>query len=142
MSASNTLETGLLNLIFKNIALANIGDAGGLLPSAAGGSVYVALFTDDPTDADAGTEATYTGYARKAVARGAGWDVAADNASNAAAVVFDPCTAGNNAISHFGIYTALAGGTLLFSGALGANLAVSNGITPEIAIGDLDITAD
>lgn len=141
MSASNTLETGILNLIFANLDLANIGDAAGLQNSAAAGSLYIALYTTDPTDADTGTEATYTSYARVAVARsGAGWTVAADNVSNAAAVTFPSATGGTNTITHFGIRTAAAAGDLLFSGALTASLAVSSGITPEIAIGGLDVT--
>lgn len=142
MSASNLMETGLLNLIFDNIALANIGNAGGLQPSTADGSVFIALFTTDPTDADTGSEATYTGYARIAVGRTSGFTVSGNLATNAAAIVFDICTGGTNTITHFGIYTAVTSGDLLFSGALGSSLAVSNNITPEIAINDLDITAD
>lgn len=34
MSMSNAFETEILDLIFNNAAIANIGDAGGLQPSA------------------------------------------------------------------------------------------------------------
>ena len=51
MSMSNAFETELLDLIFNNAAVANIGDAGGLQPSAAAGSLYVSLHTGDPGEA-------------------------------------------------------------------------------------------
>lgn len=72
--------TGLLNflnLLFKNTTWANIGDATGLVGSSTAGSLYVALHTADPSAGNQNTsEATYTSYARVAVARsGAGWSV-------------------------------------------------------------------
>jgi hypothetical protein len=112
----------LLLHIFNNSAIANLGDAGGLLPSAAPGSLYVTLHTGDPGAAGDQTtnEATYTGHNRVAVARsGAGWTVAANQVSNAALVTFAQCTGGTNTITHFGIGTAAAGaGILLYSGPL------------------------
>lgn len=78
MSMSNASETALLNLLFNNTDWANVGDAAGLQNSATAGSFYVALHTGDPGEAgtQATNEATYTGYARVAVARsGAGWTV-------------------------------------------------------------------
>lgn len=146
MSATNAAETALLNLIFANSAWANIGDASGLQPSATAGNLYVSLHTADPgeTGNQTTSEANYTGYARVAVARsGAGWTVSGNNASNAAAVAFGACTAGSSTVTHFGIGTADTGnGNLLFSGQLTAQLAVSAGITPSFAIGELDVTAD
>lgn len=144
MSAINAFETNLLELLFNNAAIANIGDASGIQPSAAAGSLYVALFTADPTDAGViDNEADYTGYARVAVARSsAGWAIADNNASNTAAITFGECTAGSNTVTHFGIMTAATGGTMLFSGALTASLAISAGITPEFAAGALDINVD
>lgn len=143
MSATNTLETGLLNLIFRNQDLANIGDAAGLQNSATDGSLFVGLMTG-VTDGEAGTvtEANYTGYARVGVSRTNGWTVTGNGVDNAAAITFGACTAGSNTVTHFGIWTALTGGTLLFWGTLTASLAISAGITPEIAIGALDITVD
>ena len=146
MSATNAFETSLLSLIFLNTDIANIGDAAGLQNSAAAGSLYVSLHTADPgeTGNQTTSEATYTSYARVAVARsGAGWAVSGNTADNAAAVTFPACTGGTNTITHFGIGTDASGvGTLLFSGALTASLAVSSGITPSFATGALDITAD
>jgi hypothetical protein len=144
MSASDTLENGLLQHIFQNAAIANIGDAAGLLPAATAGSLYVALLTADPGEAGSTTnETTYTGYARIAVARSsAGWTVSGNVASNAALITFGKATAGTATITHFAIMTALTGGTMLFSGALASSLAVSANVQPEIAIGGLTITAD
>ncbi len=146
MSLTNAAETALLNLIFVNTDCANIGDAGGLQNSATAGSFYVSLHTGDPGEAGSQTtsEATYTGYARVAVARsGAGWTVSGANVSNAAAVTFGACTAGTNTITHFGIGTDASGaGNLILKGALTASLAVSAGITPSFAIGELDVNID
>jgi len=144
MGKSDTWENGLLLLLLENEAFTGVGDAGGLLPSAAPGSLYISLHTADPGEAGDQTtsEATYTGYARKAVARTAGaWTTAAGASENTAAVTFAPCTAGSNTITFFGIGTASSGaGKLLYSGALTASLAVSAGITPEFAAGNLDLS--
>lgn len=146
MSASNAFETALLQLILQNANIANVGDATGLRGSSAAGSLYVSLHTGDPGEAGSQTtnEATYTSYARVAVARsGAGWAVSGNTGDNVAAINFPACTGGSNTITHFGIGTDASGaGTLLFSGALSASLAVSSGITPSFAAGALDITAD
>lgn len=147
MTLSNAAETDLLELLFTNLAWPNIGDAGGLQPSVAPGDLYISLHTADPGEAGNQTtsEATYTGYARIAVARsGAGFTVAGANVSNAAAVTFGEKTAGGDeTITHFGIGTAASGvGNLLMSGVLTASLLVSNGITPEFAIGEMDVDAE
>lgn len=146
MSATNAFETALLTLYFNNTDHANIGDAGGVQNSATAGSFYISLHTADPgeTGNQTTSEATYTSYARVAVARsGAGWTVSGNNVSNAAAVNFPACTGGSNTITHFGIGSDSSGpGNLFFKGALGASLAVSTGITPSFAIGDIDVSAD
>lgn len=146
MSASNAFETSLLNLIFKNVTIANYGDVIGLLGSATAGSLYIGLHTADPGEpgTQATSEATYTGYARVAVVRTAGgWTVSGNTVSNAAAVLFGTCTAGSNTITHFSVGSSLTGaGDLALSGALTASLAVSAGITPSFAIGALTATAD
>ena len=146
MSKSNTFETAFLNHIFANLAIANIGDASGVLPSATAGSLYIALHTADPGEAGTATtsEATYTSYARVAVVRSAvGWTVAGNQVSNAALVTFPACTAGTNTITYFSITTTSSGASvILFRGALSASLAVSSGITPQFAIGALTVTED
>lgn len=146
MSKSNTFETDLLSLIFNNTDIALIGDAAGLQNSATAGSLYVSLHTADP--GEAGTQSTnetsYTNYARVAVARSAGgWTVSGNTVSNAALVQFAQCGATGATLTHFGVGTDASGaGKLLYSGALTSSLAVSSGIQPQFAAGDLDVTED
>ena len=146
MSKSNTFETDLLNLVFVNTDIALIGDAAGLQNSATAGSLYVSLHTADPDEA--GTQATnetaYTNYARVAVARTVGgWTVSGNTVSNAALVQFAQCGVTGATLTHFGVGTDASGaGKLLYSGALTSSLAVSSGIQPQFAAGDLDVTED
>lgn len=146
MSATNAFETALLTLYFNNTDHAAVGDAAGIQNSATAGSFYISLHTADPgeTGTQTTSEATYTSYARVAVARsGAGWTVSGANASNAAAINFPAATGGTNTITHFGIGSDASGvGNLFFKGALSASLAVSTGITPSFAIGELDVNLD
>ncbi len=146
MSATNAFETALLNLYFTNTDHANIGDAAGLQNSAAAGSFYISLHTADPgeTGTQTTSETAYTNYARQAVARsGAGWTVSGGNVSNAAIISFPACGVTGATITHFGIGSDVSGaGNLFFKGALSASLAVSSGITPSFAIGELDVNAD
>lgn len=146
MSATNAMETAILQLYFNNTDHANVGDAAGIQNSATAGSFYISLHTADPgeTGTQTTSEATYTSYARVAVARsGAGWTVTGGNASNAAAVNFPAATGGTNSITHFGIGSDLTtAGNLFFKGALDNPLAVSSGITPSFAIGELDVNID
>lgn len=147
MSASNGAENDLTALIFQNTAAANIGNTGGLQPSSAAGSFYIALHTANPgaTGTQSTSEAAYTGYARVAVARSsAGFTVTGNqpaSVSNAAAVTFPACTGGSETETYFSIGYQSSGATrILVSGALTTSLAVSNGITPAFAIGQLIAT--
>ena len=146
MSMSNAFETEILDLIFNNAAIANIGDAGGLQPSATAGSLYVSLHTGDPGEAGDQTtnETAYTNYTRVAVARsGAGWTISGNTVSNAALVQFPQCGVTGATLTYVGVGTASAGaGVLLFSGQLSSSLVVANLIQPQFATGDLDVVAD
>jgi hypothetical protein len=143
-SKSNTWENGMLLLLFNNTTFTGVGDAAGLLKSAADGNLYVSLHTADPGEAGDQTtsECAYTGYARVGVVRtAAGWTVAANAVSNAAAITFGLDTVGAEHVTHFGVGTlSAAAGKLLYSGELTAHLDVAPGITPSFAIGELDIT--
>lgn len=107
-------------------------------------NLYVSLHTADPTAAGSQTssEAAYTSYARVAVARTTGgWSVSNETISNAATITFPACTGGSETETYFGIGTAASGaGVLLYAGPLTSSLAVSNGITPSFATGQLTIT--
>lgn len=143
MSKGNSWETDLLKLLLTATALANIADNAAASPNT---NIYVSLHTGDPGEAGDQTtnEATYTSYARVAVARsGSGWTVASGAAENAGAITFPACTGGSNTITHFGVGKSSSGaGYLYYKGALSASLAVSSGITPAFAAGALDITED
>lgn len=151
MTMTNAAETDLLNLLFPNTDWTNIGDAGGLQGSSTPGSFYIALCSGDPGETgdlanNEITAAEYGQYARVAVARsGAGWTVSGANVSNAAAVTFAEMTSGTGVTAtHFAICeadTELTNDAILY-GALDSGLAISNGITPEFAIGELDVDAD
>lgn len=146
MSKSNAFENDLLLLVFNNTDAANIGDATGLRGSSTAGSLYVALHTGDPGEAGAQTasECAYGSYARVAVARsGAGWTVSTNTVTNAALVQFPQCTSGSESVTHISVGTASSGtGKVLYKGALSSALAVSSGIQPQFAAGDLDILED
>lgn len=149
MSMTNEAEGLLLLLLFENIAWANVGDASGLQPSGAAGSLYISLHTADPgeTGIQTTSEAAYTGYGRVAVARSAGgWTksgTAPTQVANAALITFGLDTVGTETETFFGVGTAASGaGHLIYSGALTAGLIVSPGVTPQFAIGALVVTQD
>lgn len=143
MSKSNSLENSFLALLFNATLFANVAINATSSPIT---NIYVSLHTADPGEGGDQTtnEATYTSYARVAVARtSGGWTVTGNAVTNAAAIVFPECTGGSNTCTHFGVGSAVSGaGVLFYSGALTASLAVSTGIEPQFAAGDLDITED
>jgi hypothetical protein len=136
MDKSDTWENGLLLLLFNNTAFTLVGDAGGLLPSATAGSLYVSLHTADPGEAGAQntSEVAYTSYARVAVARsGAGWTVTGSSVSPAATISFPAGTGGSGTATHFGVGTASSGaGKLLYKGAITPSIVCGAGVTPQI----------
>lgn len=136
MSKTNAFETDLLELIFNNTNIANLGDATGVRGSSAAGSLYVSLHTADP--GEAGTQSTnecaYTSYARVAVERsGAGWTVSGNSVSPAATITFPAATGGTETATHFGVGVASSGATLLlYSGTITPNISISTGVTPQL----------
>jgi len=144
MSATNAFEDKVLSLYFTNADAANIGDATGLRGSTTAGSVFISLHTADPgeTGDQTTSETAYTSYARVAVARSlAGWTVATGNCDNDAAIVFPTCGATGSTITHFGVGSATSGvGSRDLNGT--SSLTVSTGITPQFAIGALDVSLD
>lgn len=136
MSKANTWEAGLLNLLFNNTAFTLVGDAGGLLPSATAGSLYVSLHTADPGEAgdQSTSETTYGAYARVAVARTAGgWTITGSSVSPTSHIEFPQCTSGTATVTHVGIGTSASGaGKLLYSGALSPSINISTGIIPRV----------
>src|SRR5690606_13170311 len=89
-------------------------------------------------------EADYDGYERVAVPRSeVGWTVTGNQVENTQAIIFPEAQGGSNTITHFAIGTAAGGaGSILYSGALTASLAVSAGIEPRFQAGDLTVTEE
>jgi hypothetical protein len=146
MSASNAAETAFLDLLFLNIAFANIGNAGGLLPSSVAGSFYVSLHTSDPgeTGDQSTNQASYSGYTRAQIVRtGAGFSRSGSVVTNVGTLSFGANGGSLQTMTHFGVGTASTGaGVLICSGALNTPLAVISGMTPQALPGTLAITFD
>jgi hypothetical protein len=142
----NTNSAGLLAAIYQAV-FTNLTTflANSASPAT---NLYVSLHTANPgaSGNQSTSEATYgggTGYARVAVARTTGgWSLSGQTMSNVAAITFGACVGGSGETeTYVGVGSAASGaGTLLWFGALTSSLAISNGITPSIAIGALSIT--
>lgn len=128
MSFSNYLETKVLDHVFGGTAY------------TAPSTLYVALFTADPTDANSGTEVTTvgTGYARQTVT----FTTSGATTSNDLAVEYSTATSNYGTVSHIGIYDASTGGNLLAHASLTSSKTIETGDVFRIPAGDLDITLD
>lgn len=107
MNISNYLATALLNQVFRNTVYTR--------PT----TVYIALYTSDPTAADTGVEVSGSSYARQIVAFPVPSIIASkETIKNSADIVFDVAIADWGIITHAGIRDALTGGNLLYYGPL------------------------
>jgi hypothetical protein len=122
---SNYLENALINATLRNTAYTS--------PT----TVYVALYTTDPTDADTGTEVSGNGYARQSVTFSAPSNGAT---SNSAAVEFPQATGSWGTVAYIGIRDASSGGNLLYHTPLDASKTIATGDVFRIAIGSLTVT--
>lgn len=112
MSAfSDYLEEGILQHTLR----------GNSLPTPS--TIYIALFSSDPTDAASGNEVTDSGYVRQDAAKGgtidSGWTAPATSSdgkmtSNAKLVQFPPIADGTVTVSHYAIFDAQTGGNMLY----------------------------
>ena len=149
MSKSDAFEAALLDLIFLNSNIANIGDATGLRGSSVAGSLYLALHTADPGEAgnQSTNEATYGSYARQALARsGASFSRSGSTISLVGAVTFPTGSSGAVAqnITHVSVGVAVSGATtMLYRAALSTALYSGTGIAPQLDAGTgLNVTED
>ena len=112
MSAfSDYLESGILEHTLR----------GNTLPTPS--TIYVAVFTSDPTDANSGTEVTDSGYVRQDAAKGgtieSGWtsptaETDGMKATNAKLIQFPAIADGTVTVSHYAIFDAQSGGNMLY----------------------------
>jgi hypothetical protein len=126
VSFSNYLENKVLLHVFDNTAYTS--------PT----TVYVGLFTTDPTDAGSGTEVSGGSYARQS----ASFTVSGNTATTDAAIEFPTATATWGSITHIGIFDALTSGNLLAHSSLTAAKTIESGDVFRIPSGDIDITLD
>ena len=133
MSKGNTFENDLLKLIFNATAIGNIADNAASSPLT---NLYVSLHTADVGEGGDQTtnETAYTSYGRVAVARTTGgWTVTNNSVSPVATISFPACTGGTSTITHWAVGTASSGtGKVLYKGTMTPNIAVSNGVTPQL----------
>jgi|688.fasta_scaffold1538999_2 hypothetical protein len=122
---SNYLENALINATLRNTAYSS--------PA----TVYVGLFTSDPTDAGSGTEVSGGSYARKSMA----FNSPSNGAStNSAAVEFDQATGNWGTITHFAIFDALTTGNMLYHGALTTSKTIETGDVFKFASASVTVT--
>ena len=119
------LENALINATLRNTSYTT--------PT----TVYVALYTSDPTDADTGTEVSGTSYARQSVTFGSPSNGVT---TNSAAVEFPQAGGSWGTVTHIGIRDASTSGNLLYHTALDASKAISTGDVFRIASGSLSVT--
>lgn len=100
-------------------------------------TVYVGLYTSDPTDANTGTEVSGGSYVRTAVTFGAPSNGVA---LNNAAVEFPQCTVDWGTVTHIGILDAVSTGNLMYHTPLDVSKTISSGDIFKIAIGSLSVT--
>ena len=122
---SNYLENALINVTLRATAY------------TAPTTVYVALYTSDPTDADTGTEVSGTSYARQAVTFGAPSNGAS---TNSAAVEFPQAGGSWGTVAYIGIRDASTAGNLLYHTPLDASKTIATGDVFRIAAGSLSVT--
>ena len=98
-------------------------------------TVYLALYTTDPTEANTGTQVSGGSYARQAITFGAQVNGAVSNTSSVSFTGMPSAT-----VTHVGILDASTGGNLLYYGALTTTVTVTTGSTVSFASSAVTVT--
>ncbi len=122
---SNYLENALINATLRNTTYTSVA------------TVYVSLWTSDPTDAGSGTEVSGGSYARTAVTFGAPSDGVSTNDAD---VTFPTATASWGTVGYIGINDASTSGNLLYHTALDTSKTIDTGDIFKITTGNLSVT--
>jgi hypothetical protein len=122
---SNYLENALINVTLRATAY------------TAPATVYVSLWTSDPTDAGSGTEVSGGSYARTAVTFGAPSNGVTLNSAD---VTFPTATASWGVVGWIGINDALTTGNLLYHSPLDTSKTIDSGDIFKISTGNLSVT--
>jgi len=102
-------------------------------------TVYVGLYTTDPTDANTGTEVSGGSYARTSATFGAPSNGVT---TNSAAVTFPTATGTWGTVGWIGILDAATSGNLLYHTPLTSSKSIISGDIFTIAIGNLSVTLE
>ena len=94
---SNYLENALINATLRNTSYTSVA------------TIYVALYTTDPTDADTGTEVTGGSYARTSVTFAAPSNGVSLSSADC---TFPTCTAAWGTVTHMGLRDASTAGNV------------------------------
>ena len=122
---SNFLENALINATLRNTTYTSVA------------TVYVSLWTSDPTDAGSGTEVSGGSYARTAVTFAAPSNGVTTNNAD---VTFPTATASWGTVGWIGINDAATSGNLLYHTALDTAKAIDTGDIFKISTGNLSVT--
>lgn len=120
---SDYLENALINAVLRATAFTS--------PA----TIYLALYTADPTDAKTGAEVTGGSYARQSIAFNAPTNGASTNSAQVSFASMPAVT-----VTHVGLLDAATAGNLLFHGALASSKIVAAGNTFLVAAGDITVT--
>jgi hypothetical protein len=124
---SNYLENALLNVTLRATSY------------TAPTTVYVGLYTTDPTDANTGTEVSGGSYARTSVTFGAPSNGVT---TNSGAVTFPTATGTWGTVGWIGILDAATSGNLLYHTPLTASKSITSGDIFTISVGNLSVTLE
>lgn len=104
-------------------------------------SVFVALYSTNPTAANTGTEVSGGGYVRQQAVFSAP-NISGDVSivQNNAAITYPQLTASAGTAAFVGLLDAQTGGNLLFYEALPTSINLAPGYTPYWAAGDLKVS--
>jgi len=122
---SNFLENALINATLRNTSYTS--------PT----TVYMGLYTSDPTDANTGTEVSGGSYTRMAVTMGAPSNGVS---TNSAAIEFPQASGSWGTVGWIGLLDASSAGNLLYHTPLDTSKTISSGDIFKIAIGGLSVT--
>lgn len=137
MSAfSDYLEEGILQHTLR----------GNSLPTPS--TIYIALFTSDPTDAASGAEVSDSSYLRQDAAKGgsidSGWTSPTTSGdgtmcSNAKLLQFPPVADGSVTVSHYALFDSQAGGNMLYHAPFSVSKTLEINDVLSIDIGGMQV---
>lgn len=100
-------------------------------------TVYLALYTSDPTDAKTGTEVSGGAYARQTIA----FNTPMNGASSSSVdVLFPIAIASWGTVTHIGLFDAVSAGNLLYHGALTNPKTIAIDDQLKITAGDITVS--